>query len=64
MIGSRRGSLLINGKSTVVIMQSAVHHALIQAPLRALKQWTFLPQMDGDTPVEGKVPVRIHFRTK
>ncbi len=53
-----------SGKGTVVILQPATHHALTQASLRVLKQWTFLLQMDGDDPVEGEVSVRIHFRTK
>lgn len=35
-----------------------------QVSLKALAEWTFLPQMRGDQPVEGEVPVRIHFRIK
>jgi hypothetical protein len=49
---------------TVVILQPAEHRELTQASLQALKQWTFLPQMKGDTPIDGEVSLRIHFRTK
>jgi hypothetical protein len=49
---------------TVVILQPAAHRELTQASLQALKQWTFLPQMKGDTPIDGEVSLRIHFRTK
>lgn len=49
---------------TVVILQPAAHRELTQASLQALQQWTFLPQMEGDTPVDGEVSLRIHFRTK
>jgi hypothetical protein len=53
-----------DGDATVVILQPAVHRELTQESLLALKQWTFLPQMDGDQPVEGEVSIRIHFRTQ
>lgn len=49
---------------TVVILQPAAHRELTQASLQALQQWTFLPQMEGDLPVDGEVSLRIHFRTK
>lgn len=49
---------------TVVILQPAAHRELNQASLQALNQWTFLPQMNGDIPVDGEVSLRIHFRTK
>jgi TonB family protein len=54
----------IDGDATVVILQPAAHRELTQEALLALKQWTFLPQMDGDQPVEGEVSIRIHFRTQ
>ena len=53
-----------NGDATVVILQPAAHRELTQVSLEALKEWTFLPQMDGDHPVEGEVSIRIHFRTR
>lgn len=53
-----------DGDATVVILQPAAHRELTQESLLALKQWTFLPQMDGDQPVEGHVSIRIHFRTQ
>jgi hypothetical protein len=49
---------------TVVILQPATHRELTQSSLQALKQWTFLPQMDGDEPIDGEVSLRIHFRTQ
>jgi len=49
---------------TVVILQPAAHRELTQASLQALKEWTFLPQMNGDIPIDGEVSLRIHFRTK
>jgi len=49
---------------TVVILQPATHRELTQASLQALKQWTFLPQMNGDIPIDGEVSLRVHFRTK
>jgi hypothetical protein len=52
------------GEATVVVLQPAAHHELTQVSLEALNQWTFLPQMDGDKPVDGEVSVRIHFRTQ
>jgi hypothetical protein len=48
---------------TVVILQPAAHRELTQASLHALQQWTFLPQMNGDHPIDGEVSLRIHFRT-
>ncbi|MBA3967551.1 MAG: energy transducer TonB [Nitrospirales bacterium] len=53
-----------NSGVTVVILQPAAHRELTQASLLALKQWTFLPQMDGDEPIDGEVSLRIHFRTQ
>lgn len=53
-----------DGNATVVVLQPANHHVLTQASIQALKQWTFLPQMNGDDPVDGEVSVRIHFRTQ
>jgi len=52
------------GEATVVILQPAAHRELTQVSLQALKQWTFLPQMHGDHPVDGVVSIRIHFRTQ
>jgi hypothetical protein len=52
------------GKVTVVVLQPAAHHELTQVSLEALNQWTFLPQMEGDNPVDGEVSIRIHFRTQ
>lgn len=49
---------------TVVIIQPATHRELTQSSLAALKQWTFLPQMNGDEPIDGEVSLRIHFRTQ
>lgn len=49
---------------TVVILQPATHRELTQSSLAALKQWTFLPQMSGDEPIDGEVSLRIHFRTQ
>lgn len=49
---------------TVVILQPATHRELTQSSLAALKQWTFLPQMDGDEPIDGEISLRIHFRTQ
>ena len=51
-------------ETTVVVLQPAKHRQLNLAGLRALKQWTFDPQMDGDNPIDGELTVRIHFRTK
>ncbi len=58
--------LLVSKESevTVVILQPAMHRELTQACLKTLKQWTFLPQMNGDIPIDGEVSLRIHFRTK
>ncbi len=53
-----------DGDATVVILQPAAHRELTQVALLVLNQWTFLPQMDGDQPVEGEVSIRIHFRTQ
>ncbi|MFA9561408.1 MAG: energy transducer TonB, partial [Nitrospirota bacterium] len=52
------------GKVTVVVLQPPAHHELTQVSLEALNQWTFLPQMEGDNPVDGEVSIRIHFRTQ
>lgn len=61
-----KARLLVSKDSevTVVILQPAAHRELTRASLQALKQWTFLPQMNGDTPIDGEVSLRIHFRTK
>jgi hypothetical protein len=61
-----KARLLVSKESevTVVILQPATHRELTQACLRALKQWTFLPQMNGDIPIDGEVSLRIHFRTQ
>lgn len=61
-----KARLLVSKESevTVVILQPATHRELTQASLKALKQWTFLPQMNGDIPIDGEVSLRIHFRTK
>jgi len=61
-----KARFLVNkeGEATVVILQPATNHALTQVSLQALKQWTFLPQMDGDHSVDGEVSIRIHFRTQ
>ncbi|GJL57283.1 MAG: hypothetical protein NPIRA03_01400 [Nitrospirales bacterium] len=53
-----------NSDVTVVILQPAAHRELTQASILALKQWTFLPQMSGDEPIDGEVSLRIHFRTQ
>ena len=53
-----------NSETTVVILQPAEHRELTQVSLQALKKWTFLPQMNGDVPIDGEVALRIHFRTK
>ena len=53
-----------DGEATIVILEPAANRDLTQAALLALRQWTFLPQMDGDQPVEGEVSLRIHFRTQ
>ena len=53
-----------DGESTVVILHPATHRELTLASLEALKQWTFLPQMKGDDPVDGEVNIRVHFRTQ
>jgi len=53
-----------DGDATVVILQPAANRELTQESLLALKQWTFLPKMDGDQAVEGEVSIRIHFRTQ
>ena len=52
------------GEPTVVILQPAFHRELTLRSLDALKRWTFLPQMNGDDPVEGEVNIRVHFRSK
>lgn len=61
-----KARLLVSKSSavTVVILQPAMHHELTQSSLEALKQWTFLPQMDGDEPIDGEVSLRVHFRTQ
>jgi hypothetical protein len=61
-----KARLLVSKDSevTVVILQPAAHRELTQASLQALKQWTFLPQMNGDIPIDGEVSLRIHFRTQ
>jgi hypothetical protein len=61
-----KARLLVSKDSevTVVILQPTAHRELTQASLQALKQWTFLPQMNGDIPIDGEVSLRIHFRTK
>lgn len=53
-----------NSDVTVVILQPAAHRELTQASLLALKQWTFLPQMNGEEPIDGEISLRIHFRTQ
>jgi hypothetical protein len=53
-----------NSEVTVIILQPAAHRELTQASLLALKQWTFLPQMNGEEPIDGEVSLRIHFRTQ
>ena len=52
------------GVPTVVILQPATHRELNLASMEALRQWTFLPQLMGDDPVDGEVNIRVHFRTK
>lgn len=52
------------GVPTVVILQPANHRELNLASMEALRQWTFLPQLMGDDPVDGEVNIRVHFRTK
>ena len=52
------------GEPTVVILHPASHRELNLASLETLKQWTFLPQLKGDEPIEGEVNIRVHFRTK
>jgi len=61
-----KARLLVSKDSevTVVILQPAAHRELTQSSLEALKQWTFLPQMKGDVPIDGEVSLRIHFRAK
>jgi len=61
-----KARLLVSKDSevTVVILQPAAHRELTQASLQALRKWTFLPQMNGDIPIDGEVSLRIHFRTK
>lgn len=61
-----KARFLINkeGVATVVILFTASRHELTQASLQVLKQWTLLPQMEGDNPVDGAVSIRIHFRTQ
>ena len=51
-------------KTTVIVLQPAQHRQLNLAGLHALKQWTFDPQMKGDSLVNGELTVRIHFRTR
>lgn len=53
-----------DGGVIVVVLQPAAHRELTHVSLQALKQWTFLPQMEGDNPVDGEVSIRIHFRTQ
>ncbi len=61
-----KARLLVSKDSevTVVILQPAAHRELTHASLQALKQWTFLPQMNGDVPTDGEISLRIHFRSK
>ena len=58
--------ILVNktAETTVVVLQPATHRQLTLAGLHALKQWTFEPQMNGDTPIDGEITVLIHFRTQ
>jgi hypothetical protein len=51
-------------KITVVVLEPAKHRELTVAGMIALNKWTFLPQLDGDDPVDGELTVRIHFRTQ
>ena len=48
---------------TVVVLEPAKHRELNLASMIALSKWTFLPQMNGEDPVDGELTVRIHFRT-
>lgn len=61
-----KARLLVSKDSevTVVILQPASHRDLTQASIQALRQWTFLPQMKGDLPIDGEISLRIHFRTR
>lgn len=52
------------GQLTVVITHPAANRELTLVSLEALQQWTFLPQMAGDDPVDGEIDIRVHFRTK
>ena len=49
---------------TVVVLEPAKHRELNLASMIALSKWTFLPQLNGDEPVDGELTVRIHFRTQ
>ena len=49
---------------TVVVLEPAKHRELTVAGMMALNKWTFLPQLNGDEPVDGELTVRIHFRTQ
>ena len=53
-----------DSKVTVIILEAAKHRELTLAGLSSLKQWTFLPQMKEDDPIDGELTVRIHFRTQ
>ena len=48
----------------VVVLEPCKHRALTVAAMTALSKWTFDPQMKGDSPVDGELTVRIHFRTR
>ncbi|RMH03568.1 MAG: energy transducer TonB [Nitrospirae bacterium] len=52
------------GGATPVILEPASHQELTNATMSALRQWTFLPKLRGDVPVESELTVRIHFRTR
>jgi len=49
---------------TVVVLEPAKHRELTVAGIIALNKWTFLPQLNGDDPVDGELTVRIHFRSQ
>ncbi|RMH34886.1 MAG: TonB family protein [Nitrospirae bacterium] len=51
------------GEATMVVLEPTDHRELTLAAVDVLERWTFLPQMDGDTPVDGELTVKIHFRT-
>lgn len=52
-----------HGEATLVVLEPAQHRELTLAALSALKQWTFLPQINEDGPIDGELTVRIHFRS-